>query len=157
ADALPMENGHYRRLARPLLPDPATEPAAYLAAAFSWPPWLTDRWLTRFGWDECVRLGFWFGSPPPLWLRVNPLRTGRRTVRLSLLAAGVTAEAGPHPQSLRLSEPGPIRQLPGYAEGWFTVQDESAMRVAETVDPQPGWGVLDLCAAPGGKTTHLAE
>jgi 16S rRNA (cytosine967-C5)-methyltransferase len=51
----------------------------------------------------------------------------------------------------------PIRDLPGYAQGWFTVQDESAMCVASAVAPAPGSRVLDLCAAPGGKTTHLAE
>ena len=58
---------------------------------------------------------------------------------------------------MRLEESASIRELPGYAEGWFTVQDQSAMRVASALDPQPGWRVLDLCAAPGGKTTHLAE
>ena len=62
-----------------------------------------------------------------------------------------------HPQAVRLEESASIRELPGYADGWFTVQDQSAMRVASALDPQPGWRVLDLCAAPGGKTTHLAE
>jgi 16S rRNA (cytosine967-C5)-methyltransferase len=47
--------------------------------------------------------------------------------------------------------------LPGYHEGWFCVQDESAMRVASALGPKPGWRVLDVCSAPGGKTTHLAE
>jgi 16S rRNA (cytosine967-C5)-methyltransferase len=51
----------------------------------------------------------------------------------------------------------PVRDLPGYAEGWFSVQDESAMLVASTVAPEAGMSVLDLCAAPGGKATHLAE
>ena len=54
-------------------------------------------------------------------------------------------------------ESGPIRDLPGYADGWFSVQDESAMRVASALAPEPGETILDLCAAPGGKTTHLAE
>jgi 16S rRNA (cytosine967-C5)-methyltransferase len=51
----------------------------------------------------------------------------------------------------------PVRELPGCEEGWFTVQDESAMRVGTALAPEPGRTVLDLCAAPGGKTTHLAE
>src|SRR5262249_33850668 len=71
--------------------------------------------------------------------------------------AGVAAEAGEHPQAVRLREPVPIRELPGYDTGWFTVQDESAMRVGTALAPEPGRRVLDLCAAPGGKTTHLAE
>jgi 16S rRNA (cytosine967-C5)-methyltransferase len=147
----------YRRLTRPVLPDPAAAPDAYLAAAFSWPKWLAQRWLERYGPDECTRLGFWFNSPPPLWIRVNKLHSDRETYRLRLAAALIDAEPGEHPQSLRLVDHPPIRDLPGYADGDFTVQDHSAMLVASAVAPQPGMRVLDLCSAPGGKTTHLAE
>ncbi|HEX4589562.1 MAG TPA: transcription antitermination factor NusB, partial [Gemmataceae bacterium] len=157
ADALPLTAGTYRRLMRPILPNPATHPADYVTAGFSLPRWLADRWLARFGWDETVRLGFWFAEPAPLWIRVNPLRTNRDTLRAAFAAAGVTAEPGPHPQSLRLARHLPIQSLPGYAEGWFTVQDLSSMAVASAVAPEPGMTVLDLCSAPGGKTTHLAE
>jgi 16S rRNA (cytosine967-C5)-methyltransferase len=52
---------------------------------------------------------------------------------------------------------GPIPQLPGFAEGWWTVQDASAQWVAQILDPQPGEVIFDVCAAPGGKTTHIAE
>ncbi len=99
------------------------------------------------------------GSPVPLrlTLRCNPLRIERDVLLTALRDAGHTAEAGEHPQAVRLHDAGPIRDLPGYAEGWFTVQDESAMRVASALAPEPGESVLDLCAAPGGKTTHLAE
>ncbi len=147
----------YRKLARELLPDPETDPPGYLAAAFSWPRWLADRWLARYGFDECIRLGFWFNAPPPLWLRVNKLKLDREGYRLLLAAKGIDAEPGEHPQSLRLLEGVSIRELPGYAEGEFSVQDLSAMAVASALDPKPGWHVLDLCAAPGGKATHLAE
>jgi 16S rRNA (cytosine967-C5)-methyltransferase len=156
ADALPLEDGAYRRLARAVLPDPAAKPVEYLTA-FSLPRWLAQRWAGRHPWDECVRLGFWFAGPAPLWLRVNPLRTDRDSFLAALRQADIAAEAGEHPQAVRLEESASIRELPGYADGWFTVQDQSAMRVASALDPKPGWRVLDLCAAPGGKTTHLAE
>lgn len=156
ADAVPLEAGQYRRLTRPVLPDPTTHPVDYLTT-YSLPRWLAQRWLARHPWDECVRLGSWFGGPAPLWLRVNPLRTERDTFLAALRERGVTAEPGPHPQSVRLDESAPIRELPGYDPGWFAVQDLSSMRVASALAPQPGWRVLDLCAAPGGKTTHLAE
>jgi 16S rRNA (cytosine967-C5)-methyltransferase len=157
ADALPLERGEYRRLARPVLPDPVASPVEYLAAGFAWPRWLAERWHGRFGWDECVRLGFWFAGPAPLWLRVNALRTDRAAFLAAPAAAGVAAEPGEHPQAVRLLEPVAVRDLPGCADGWFAVQDESAMRVASALAPAPGSRVLDLCAAPGGKTTHLAE
>ncbi len=157
ANVVPFEPGRYRRLTRSILPDPAAAPDAYLAAAFSWPKWLADRWLDRYGPDECTRLGFWFNSPPPLWIRVNKLHNDRETYRLRLAAALIDAMPGEHPQSLRLIENQSIRDLPGYVDGDFTVQDHSSMLVASAVAPQPGMRILDLCSAPGGKTTHLAE
>jgi 16S rRNA (cytosine967-C5)-methyltransferase len=157
ADALPLEAGQYRKLARPALPDPAADPVEYLAAGFSLPRWLSQRWAGRYPWEECVRLGFWFAGPAPLWLRVNRLCTDRDPYMAALHQAGFAADPGEHPQAVRLTEHAAIRKLPGYADGWFTVQDESGMRVGSALAPQPGGRVLDLCAAPGGKTTHLAE
>ncbi|HJZ59045.1 MAG TPA: transcription antitermination factor NusB, partial [Gemmataceae bacterium] len=156
-DAVPFETSRYRKLTKPVLPDPAAEPEAYLAAGHSWPRWLAKRWLDRFGAEECDRLGFWFNAPPPLWVRTNKLHNDRETYRLRLAAALIDAEPGEHPQSLRLIESPAVRELPGYDDGDFTVQDHSSMLVASAVAPQPGMRVLDLCAAPGGKTTHLAE
>jgi len=147
----------YRRLTQPLLPDPASEPAAYFTTAFSFPRWLANRWLARYGPDECTRLGFWFNAPPPLWIRVNKLRTSREAYRIQLAANLIEAEPGAHPQSLRLVEHHNVRELPGFAEGDFAVQDHSSMFVASALEVRPGMHVLDLCAAPGGKTTHLAE
>jgi 16S rRNA (cytosine967-C5)-methyltransferase len=157
ADALPLEHGEYRRLSRPVFPGPAIQPHKYLVAAFSLPDWLVHRWLPRYGFAECQRLGFWFAGPAPLTLRCQPLRCSREQLLAALHDAGHAAEPGEHPQAIRLHEPGPIRDLPGYADGWFSVQDESAMRVASALAPEPGETILDLCAAPGGKTTHLAE
>ena len=157
ADALPLEGGTFRRLSRPLLPDPTTHAADYLAAGFALPLWLVQRWLSRYGIAECQRLGFWFAGPAPLTLRINPLQATREQFLTACTEAGLTAEPGQHPQSVRLRENAAIRELPGYDQGWFTVQDESAMRVGSALAPEPGATVLDMCSAPGGKTTHLAE
>ncbi len=157
ADALPLKDGLYRRLTRAALPDPATDPVEYLSAGFAWPRWLAGRWFERHGWDECLRLGFWFAGPAPVWLRVNPLRTDRASLIGKLRDAGIQAELGEHPQAMRLNDWTPVRDLPGYADGLFVVQDESATAPASALGPEPGMRVLDLGAAPGGKTTHLAE
>lgn len=154
--ALPLEEGRYRRLNRPVLPDPSTRPVEYLTV-FSLPEWLAARWHARYSWEECLRLGFWFAAPPPLWLRVNRLRVGRDEVLAALAGAGVAAASGDYPQAIRVLEAAVVRELPGYDQGWFAVQDASAMQVGAALAPEPGWRVLDLCAAPGGKTTHLAE
>ncbi|GIW81246.1 MAG: ribosomal RNA small subunit methyltransferase B [Gemmatales bacterium] len=157
ADAVPLEAGRFRVLSAPVFADPKKEPVQYLAAAFSLPRWLVERWFARYGWDECLRLGFWFAVPGPLWLRCNVLRTDRETCLAALAEAGIDAEPGTHPQSIRLRGFHAIADLPHFKDGWFTVQDHSAMEVASVLAPSPGMRVLDLCAAPGGKTTHLAE
>ena len=157
ADALPVEAGQYRRLAKPVLPSPDQYPVEYLASGFALRPDLTRRWLALYGWDECLRLGFWFAATPPLWLRANILRISRESLLAALATAGIDAIAGEHPQSIRLDDHAKVWELPGFAEGWFAVQDASAMRVGSALAPAPGDEVLDLCAAPGSKTTHLAE
>jgi 16S rRNA (cytosine967-C5)-methyltransferase len=141
----------YRKLRQPMFaPPPSVD---YLAEAFSWPDWLAARWWDRFGFDECTRLGFWFNAPPPLWIRVN----GRLTTRSGYARLRPDAEPGDMPMSLRLDDAGLVTKLPGFEDGWFAVQDHASQAVVEALNPQPGWRVLDLCAAPGGKTTHLAE
>jgi 16S rRNA (cytosine967-C5)-methyltransferase len=140
-----------------VLPEPTANPVEYFAAAFGFPAWLAARLTARHSWNECLRLGFWFAGPAPLWLRCNPLRASRETCLAALAQGGIGATAGTHPQAIRVDEPAAIRELPGFALGWFTVQDESAMAVGSALAPVPGAKVLDLCAAPGGKTTHLAE
>jgi 16S rRNA (cytosine967-C5)-methyltransferase len=156
-DALPLEDGTYRKLRHPLFPDPARAFADYYSDAFAIPEWLARRWVRRSSSEECLRLGFWLARPSPLWLRCNVLKTTREHYLEALAVAGIEAEAGTHPQSIRLNEPRPVRDLPGFGEGLLTVQDESAMSVGSALAPEPGSSVLDLCAAPGGKTTHLAE
>jgi 16S rRNA (cytosine967-C5)-methyltransferase len=156
ADAVPLEPGRYRRLSQAVLPDPTAAPVEYLTFAFGLPRWLVQRWQQRFSWDECLRLGFWFAGPAPLWLRCNTLRTDRDSLLTALKKADVKAEPGEHPLAVRLLDHVPVRELPGYTEGWFAVQDHASMQPATALNPQPGQRVLDLCAAPGGKTTQLA-
>lgn len=130
---------------------------SYISKAFSLPYWIVERWSERFDFEELCRLGFWFNTPSPLSLRVNRLRTDRDALLAKFAEAGIVARAGDLPTSIRLDSPTRIDQLPGFAEGEFVVQDESAQQAAELLAPNPGQTVLDLCAAPGTKTTHLAE
>ena len=158
--ALPLTGGRYRRLSQPIFANPgesAEGRLSYLSKAFSLPHWIVERWAERFDFDELCRLGFWFNAPSPLCLRVNRLRSDRDTLLAKFAEAGITARAGELPTSIRLDSPTRIDHLPGFAEGEFVVQDESAQQAAELLAPQPGETVLDLCAAPGTKTTHLAE
>ncbi|WP_447982765.1 16S rRNA (cytosine(967)-C(5))-methyltransferase RsmB [Achromobacter kerstersii] len=94
--------------------------------------------------------------PAPLTLRVNRRRATREQVLAAFQAAGLAAE--PVGQSgLVLGSPKPVTQLPGFAEGWWSVQDAGAQLAAELLAPADGMRVLDACSAPGGKTAHLLE
>jgi 16S rRNA (cytosine967-C5)-methyltransferase len=157
AAAVPISAGRYRRLDRAVFTEPATDPAGYFADAFSFPRWLANRWHTRFGFEELCRLGFWFDRPPSLSLRVNCLKATRDELMRSLEESGVPAVPGGLAESIRLEGTARADALPGFVEGHFSVQDESAMLAVERLAPQPGEAILDLCAAPGTKTTHIAE
>ncbi|WP_258130756.1 16S rRNA (cytosine(967)-C(5))-methyltransferase RsmB [Achromobacter anxifer] len=94
--------------------------------------------------------------PAPLTLRVNRRRASREQVLAAFQAAGLAAE--PVGQSgLVLGTPKPVTQLPGFAEGWWSVQDAGAQLAAELLAPADGMRVLDACSAPGGKTAHMLE
>ncbi len=139
-------------------PDVHTHPAQHVATKFSHPQWLVERWLARWGREETLALCQKNNEPAPVALRVNSLCAGVENVRHILENAGVDVEEGRwvH-EALRLREGRDIAALPGFAEGWFTVQDEGSTLVGRVVDPQPGQIIMDACAGPGGKTTHLAE
>lgn len=138
--------------------DPADDPLAYIAEVASLPEWLLQR-LTEDdnAIDEMLRIGLWMTTSGRMFLRVNLLQTTREKVLEVLEAAGLSAHPGPFPEAIALDSSVAIIDLPGYREGWFSVQDLSSMSAADLIAPQPGETILDLCAAPGGKSTHIAE
>jgi 16S rRNA (cytosine967-C5)-methyltransferase len=95
---------------------------------------------------------------PPLWLRVNRMRTTRDDCAAELASAGFAVTRHPlAPDALRIEPPSDVRALPGFSSGRISVQDAAAQLVVEVLDPQPGERILDACAAPGGKTCHVLE
>ncbi|MGK7874558.1 MAG: 16S rRNA (cytosine(967)-C(5))-methyltransferase [Xenococcaceae cyanobacterium] len=143
-------------------PDPLELPkdtVKRLGVLYSFPDWIIEIWLEELGLVETEQLCAWFNQPPTIDLRVNPLRTTIDEVESVLAAAGVAVSRVPYlPQALRLTGgTGSIQNLPGFSEGWWTPQDSSAQLVTHLLNPQPGEVAIDACAAPGGKTTHIAE
>lgn len=139
-------------------PDKGADPGGFISTCYSNPRWITEEWISQLGVEEAEALGQAMLAIPPLTVRVNTLKTGREELRARLTAEGVTAETARHsPVALHLSGPIQLGTLPSFREGLFTVQDESSQMAAILLAPQPGEQVLDLCAAPGGKTTHLAQ
>ena len=140
------------------LPSQSHDGPQWLAAAHSLPGWLAEQWLTQFPFEEATRLAIASLEIPPVVLRVNSLRISRQMLLEQLGSAGVLAEPCHYaPDGIRLISRSPVTVLPGYSEGLWAVQDEASQLVSLLLDPQPGETVLDICAAPGGKTTHLAQ
>jgi len=140
------------------LPDPSDDPVLHISVKYSHPEWLVKRWLGRLGPERTVALCVANNEIPPVTVRVNSLRAAREALAAELKGEGI--EATPCRVSsagLMLRGVADLRQLAAYRRGAFYIQDEAAQLVGFTVDPKPGERLLDACAAPGGKSTHLAE
>lgn len=154
-------NGVLRSLLRngPVkLPSAAKDPVRHVSLLHSHPEWLVQEWTEQYGIEQTIAICQANNGRPSLSLRVNRMRNTRDELLQALTDEGVTARASElSPDGVVLTEGMDITKLQAFREGRCTVQDESSMLVARCVDPKPGMRVLDACAAPGGKTTHLAE
>lgn len=145
------------RTGAPPLPDAARNPVEHLAVRYSFPEWLVRRWLGRWGAEAAEAMLAAANEAPPLEARVNRLQLSREEARQRLRAQGVESDPLDAPSALLLRAAGDPAQLTGFAEGWLYFQDQSSQFVGFIADPPAGSLCLDLCSAPGGKTTHLAE
>ncbi len=142
----------FQRQQEPLLAEFATSESRFLH-----PDWLLKRLQKAYPqqWEHIVEAN---NLRPPMWLRVNRNHHSRDAWLALLEASG--QQGFPHndyPDAVRLASPAPVQALPGFDQGWVTVQDASAQGCMNFLEPQNGEQILDLCAAPGGKTTHILE
>lgn len=139
-------------------PDREQNPSGYLAVRYSHPAWLTTQWCEQLGVDEAEELAAVMSEPPPFTVRANTLRITREALIERLTQEGVSCSATTwSPDGVRLNQSGQISRLPSFRDGLFTVQDESSQLAPLFLAPGKGERVLDACAAPGGKTTQIAQ
>ncbi|HEY5481363.1 MAG TPA: transcription antitermination factor NusB, partial [Verrucomicrobiae bacterium] len=129
---------------------------------YSHPEWLVAHWQTRWGADHAAQLMEWNNTPPKAFARINTLKADPAKllvqwrdenveydfVRRDWAEENLVFELKAHP---------PLGQMPSFQQGLFYVQDPSTLLAVRELDPQPGETVLDLCAAPGGKLTFIAQ
>jgi 16S rRNA (cytosine967-C5)-methyltransferase len=154
-----LVNGVLRSLAREregIAWPPPERLKEYLQHVCSLPKWLVKELLSQFPNAESRALGEALAEPAPLTLRVNTLKTSRPALLDALRAAGHRARPCRFADEGVMIEQRGVEPLPGDVEGLYQVQDEASMLVAHLLGVAPGECLLDACAAPGGKTTHLA-
>ena len=129
---------------------------------YSHPDWLVERWQKQWDKDLTLRLLEWNNSPPKTFARVNMLKAdpGKLLsqwrdedveydfVRYDWIEENLVFELKSHP---------PLARLPSFQQGLFYIQDPSTLLAVKALDPKPGETILDLCAAPGGKLTYIAQ
>ncbi len=130
-----------------------------LGILYSFPDWIIKIFLEQLGIEEAEKLCQWYNKTPTIDLRVNQHLQSLEEVEKQFIEHNIkVARINNLPYALRLTESsGKIEKLPGFHQGWFSVQDSSAQLVSYLLNPQPGEIIIDACAAPGGKTTHIAE
>ena len=153
-------NGVLRSLCRlpiPPWPEVSEDPVTALSIRYSCPPWLTERWISRFGLEGAQRACRHAATIPPLTLRTNTLRCSPNALEARLIQEGHhVRRTTVSPVGMVLEKCGSLSNLQPLQEGWCYVEDEAAQLVPLLLDVKPGHRVLDACAAPGGKATHIA-
>ncbi|MBO8171097.1 MAG: 16S rRNA (cytosine(967)-C(5))-methyltransferase RsmB [Bacillaceae bacterium] len=131
-----------------------------LSLQYSHPEWMIKRWLEVYGEETTRKMAEANNQPPLTSIRVNTLKASADEIRQYLADQYPEARIEASslvPESLKVSGIGNVADTAPFREGKCTIQDESSMLVGKTLRPGPGMEVLDACAAPGGKTTHMAE
>lgn len=155
-------NGVLRNISRNLdtveLPDAEADPVRYLSVRYSMPEWIVTSWLKRYSREQTEEMLGAFLVDAPTSIRVNTARTDKEKLRELLQSEGVTVTENPSlPYGLYISDYDYLNGLTAFREGLFYVQDVSSMMVSHLAEPKEGDHVLDVCAAPGGKSIHMAE
>ena len=133
-------------------------PAEAAAVRWSFPDWIAERWIARYGMREAEALMAAMNERPPMTIRANRLRITREALgaRLRDEELAETRPTALAPEGL-IVERGTAARWAAFTQGWCTIQDEASMLIARLLAPEPGEVIGDACAAPGTKATHLAE
>ncbi|MBU9712464.1 16S rRNA (cytosine(967)-C(5))-methyltransferase RsmB [Evansella tamaricis] len=154
-----MVNGILRSIQREGLPniDSIEDPVEKMAVGTSHPTWLISRWLDQYGSERTELMAKANLQHPTYSARVNLLKGSVVDAILSLEQDGIESKKSDQiPESIIITK-GSIIGTKAFKEGWLTIQDEGSMLVAHALSPEKDQMVLDACAAPGGKSTHLSE
>ena len=155
-------NGVLRNIARNMeklnYPNEKTEPELFLEVMYSVPRWIVKQWIESYGYETAKSICQNFLEEKPITIRTNLTKITPQELKQRLEQEGVLVEEIEHlPYAFAISGFDYLQSLESFTEGLFYVQDVSSMMVAETAAPKTNDYIIDVCAAPGGKSSHLAE
>lgn len=155
-------NGVLRNISRGLsevsFPSKEENVTEYISVKYSLPTWIIEQWRKSYDLETIEKMGEEFLKEKPTSIRCNLSKISREELKTSLESEGVTVEVSEElPYALAISGYDFLGKLKSFQSGYFSVQDVSSMQVAHWADPQEGDNIIDVCAAPGGKSIHLAE
>lgn len=129
-----------------------------IALTYSHPEWMVKRWVQQYGEEATIAMCASNNEAPHVSIRVNTVKTDRASMLQDLSASDLEAHGSPlSPVGIVVDSGGNMALTEWFRSGRISIQDESSMLVAEALHPEAGMRVLDCCAAPGGKTAHIAE
>ncbi len=160
--AVKFVNGVLRNISRGkeqiALPDKAKQPVKYLSVTYSHPEWIVKKWLEDYGFDFTEALLSANNETPPFTVRVNKLKCSKEELMEQLKKEEIEYSEGFYnEEALNIRGTSSIEEKESFQRGLFQIQDESSMLVGHVLDPQSGELIIDVCSAPGGKSTHAAE
>ena len=139
-------------------PDSEKEPALYLSIIYSHPLWVIERWIKRFGYESTLKICRANNTIPPLTIRTNTLKMNRSDLKKILEKEELSIEEGVFTEeALYVKGIKNVSEYSGFKQGLFQIQDESSILVSHLLNPLPEEFIIDICSAPGGKTTHIAQ
>ena len=163
--AVSFVNGILRQIARRAeyfaKPDKKTKPVDYLSLQFAHPEWMVGRWEKRFKFEKIEGMLAANNQPPPVFIRVNTLKTAVNDIQN--LQHELLKEEHIHSNRENLKTCLSLKKFPDvgeasfFGQGFYTIQDQASQLIAYLVDPRPEEKIVDACAGPGGKVTHLFE
>lgn len=130
----------------------------YLSIYYSHPKWMVEKWIKEYGEDFTIELLKANNSIPTITLRTNTLKITKKELMKTLAEEGFKVKEGQwSPEAILVENLSNIENIESFKKGLYQIQDQSSMLVSHILDPGESELILDLCSAPGGKTTHIAQ
>lgn len=130
----------------------------YLSINYSFPLWLVEHFIKSFGASETENMLEYFNQVPDSWVRINTLKISLEEGKRIFSEKDIAIEQSEYiPEAFKIIGGYPLMRMEEYKEGLFSIQDETSMMAVDILDPLAGDNIIDVCSAPGGKTTFIAE